>query len=916
MIKKFYNDTENSLSIENQIAMELDKDIVINRVIQRQKEIIEKLQKDIRIIDRGELGNQVHFQDAINTPIQRWFPYREGYSVELVKYFIELLNVKGLVFDPFCGSGTTLLAARLKNLSSIGIDINPISVMVAEVENDEYTENELNEFQKNIKNIRQMKKNEKIYKTDFELVDKVFNKEIFSSLMQIKEVIDNINNKKIKKLFLVEWLSIIESVSNVKKEGNGIKYKNRKRTPKGYINIDKEVWEKENFPENKFEYVKNSLLNKLEIVKADIEKLYGETNKIPKVYNGNCLEFDRYFDDEIEFTFFSPPYCNCFDYFEIHKVELWLGSFIKNKSQMKEMRNTGFRSNTNSIKDKKITYYNSSLEELISLFNYNKLWNKKIPDVVRGYFDDMHILLNKLYNKTKLNGYVGIVVGNSAYTGVIIPTDLIIARIAEEIGFKVDNIYVTRHLTTSSQQKAQLSEIKEFLRESVIILKKETSNKSSEVLEVKDRIPNEVEYNTILDIKTSKVTEYTHGFHKYPGKFIPQIPRWAIEKYLNENSNKVILDPFCGSGTTLVEGLLHGHNVIGVDIDPLSSLISKVKTTPLDISRLETIAKWILDNLESVQETFIPACETISHWFTDEAIIKLSKIRTLIDMVYINFGEQKEVKDIYDFLLICFSSIIRRVSNADNQSQKTYVSSTKPKTPDEVFSLFRCQLAMYIERIKLLNQCVDRKVKSNIICGNNKEDIPNKINFAKADIAITSPPYIKSVDYIYNQMVELFWIGDRFNMNTQKLQNDKKVNYTGTDKVFKKEYKEYSPQTQLIGIYELDSKLQEIFVNDKKNGHKHSYVTYKYFKDMEKHFKEIRKVLKSNSHYIMVVGDSTVSNVLFNTSDYLIKIAENNGFKLVNKWGYKIKNHYMRFDRKGKGGKIEIDWVIDLVNIS
>lgn len=435
----------------------------------------------------------------------------------------------------------------------------------------------------------------------------------------------------------------------------------------------------------------------------------------------------------------------------------------------------------------------------------------------------------------------------------------------------------------------------------------------NDVIEVKGFIPKELMRDTIIDIKTTKVTTNTHGFHKYPGKFIPQIPRWAIEKYLENSTEKLIMDPFCGSGTTLVEGLLKGHNVIGVDIDPLSTLISKVKTTSLNIELLNLISDWFLKNMERVEGTFIPECETLGHWFTEDATIKLSKIRTLINMVESEFGNSKEINDIKDFLIICFSSIIRRVSNADNQSQKTYVSGTKPKIPEETFTLFRSQLALYRERIQVFSSEVNKN--STIICGSNINGLAEKIGNVRADLAITSPPYIKSVDYVYNQMAELFWVGDLFEMQTQELQNEKKKEYIGTNKVAKVEYSDYSPINYLLEVAELDEKLQEIFSNDTKNGHKHAFVTYKYFIDMEMHFQEMINCLESGSHYVMVVGDSTVSDVLFRTSNYLIEIAQRNGFRLVNKWGYKIKNHFMGFDRKGRGGKIEIDWVIDFIKI-
>src|SRR3989339_1469935 len=142
-----------------------------------------------------------------------------------------------------------------------------------------------------------------------------------------------------------------------------------------------------------------------------------------------------------------------------------------------------------------------------------------------------------------------------------------------------------------------------------------------EYIIVKEVIPSEIKCGAILNINTKKVTTHTHGFHKYPAKFIPQIPRWAIAKYLDETKNKTILDPFCGSGTTLVEGILAGHNVIGFDIDPLSCLISNVKTTKINVKELHKISQWLTKEIKRKKKgDFKPACETIEPWFTKEAI--------------------------------------------------------------------------------------------------------------------------------------------------------------------------------------------------------------------------------------------------------------------------------------------------------
>jgi len=438
----------------------------------KQFTIFRKLENIFPVFNASSFGNQVHFQNANRTPIQRWFPYREGYSTQLVNAFLKELNISGNVFDPFSGSGTTLLAARQNNLKSFGLDVNPISVLVSKVENERYTKTDIKVIEEEIEKFILIPKSNKIHTTPFELSEKVFNSDILQTLLQIKYYIKKIEVEKIQNLFFVAWLSIIEKVSNIKKEGNGIKYKNRKRTKNGYINIEKEVWEKQNFPENKWTFIKSKLTDHLKVMLDDIKNNYGNDKYTPNIYQSSCLDFNKLFGDDIQFTFYSPPYCNCFDYFEIHKVELWLGDFVKNKNEFKSLRNTGFRSNTNSLNHKPMIYKNENIENLIYHFDRNRLWNLKIPQVIRGYFDDTHTLLEKLFSQTQEGGYVGVVVGNSAYSGVIIPTDLIVADIGKDVGFEVDKIFITRHLTTSSQQKRELEILNNYLRESIVLLKK------------------------------------------------------------------------------------------------------------------------------------------------------------------------------------------------------------------------------------------------------------------------------------------------------------------------------------------------------------------------------------------------------------------------------------------------------------
>lgn len=431
------------------------------------------------------------------------------------------------------------------------------------------------------------------------------------------------------------------------------------------------------------------------------------------------------------------------------------------------------------------------------------------------------------------------------------------------------------------------------------------------VTTVHNSIPLNVEKGSILDIRVPSVTSYTHGFHKYPAKFIPHIPEWAIRRYLGDAKGKLVLDPFSGSGTTLVEGALSGNASIGIDIDPLSVLIAKVKTTPLNIPLLEEVVSWFRHSLVDYNgPLFTPECETMEHWFPVETIEALARIRTVIDLIQDTFGNSKEIKDIYDFLIICFSSIIRRVSYADNESQKTYVSHTHVKEPEAVSPVFDAQLDYFVERITQYSRLEGLGVAS-VIKASSSEPMLELLSGRRADLSITSPPYIKAIDYIYNQMVELFWIGDLFGMDTQTKQNAKKNSYVGNKQIPSKEYSGFNPSQHCFGIPELDEKIDSVFKTDPKNGLKHSYIAYKYFTLMDKHFESMSNCLSKGAHYVFVVGDSDVSNIHFNTATYLAEQADKYGLVLSNRWGYIIKNRFMRFDRKGRGGKIDIDWVLD-----
>lgn len=400
-------------------------------------------------------------------------------------------------------------------------------------------------------------------------------------------------------------------------------------------------------------------------------------------------------------------------------------------------------------------------------------------------------------------------------------------------------------------------------------------------------------------VKNIGLREGTHKFHRFPGKFIPHIPRWAIKKYANMSRPSKIIDPFCGSGTTLVEAALMGHQPYGFDVDPIACLISRVKTTPIAEENLVRVVEDINERLKTARSgAFRPSIPTLHHWFSESAVEELSALRGIIE-VY------RHDTTIFDFLAVVFLSVIRRVSNADNQTQKTYVSHTHLKTPERAIPLFTSNLFEYSARILEFSKKV-KMLHGTLVISSDARTVSqswDKLKTPKADLVITSPPYVKSVDYVYNQMAEYFWIGDLFEMETQSKQNTYKARYIGTEKVPSSEFSSVTT----TGMQNVDEIVSQIRTTSPKN----AYITWRYFVDLRAHFMSISDILAPGAHYISVVGDSTINGIPILTHELLRETAEPAGFEFKEMFPYEIRNRYMRFPRMDRGGIVKYDWVID-----
>ncbi|HNQ59176.1 MAG TPA: DNA methyltransferase [Bacteroidales bacterium] len=127
-------------------------------------------------------------------------------------------------------------------------------------------------------------------------------------------------------------------------------------------------------------------------------------------------------------------------------------------------------------------------------------------------------------------------------------------------------------------------------------------------------------YDDNWDFRNANTKEYTHCFHSYPAMAIPQVARRIIENF--GKKSKLLFDPYCGTGTSLVEANLQGINAIGTDINPLARLIAAAKTTKIDIQVLDSFLQDFINyifeinfEVENVKPIFIPEIKNIDFWF-------------------------------------------------------------------------------------------------------------------------------------------------------------------------------------------------------------------------------------------------------------------------------------------------------------
>lgn len=392
-----------------------------------------------------------------------------------------------------------------------------------------------------------------------------------------------------------------------------------------------------------------------------------------------------------------------------------------------------------------------------------------------------------------------------------------------------------------------------------------------------------------------------HSFHRYFGKLIPAIPAAAVEEFTSPGDT--VLDPFCGSGTTLVESLVRGRNAVGVDINPLSVLISQVKTTKVAPDDLAEAAERAVERGREIFENGSPKppyCVNIHHWYRPKVIKQLASLHAAV-------AEEPQDR-LRRFMVAGLSAINRNVSNADPQHVFPGYSKRLRKVDFErgrrldVFDTFATGLS---KRIGYLREFLEHKRGKAAATVHLGDAVSLPSIDEPVSLIVTNPPYISSVRYLETLKLEMSWAGfidgpedyrslDRRQIGTERFSSSETSIFTVT------------------GIRKVDTVSRNLF---EKGQAKMSHTVSEYFRRMAAALDCWNNCLKPGGAMVFKISPSRVRDELVPTPEIVAEMLTAKGYKLIEQFEdkYNPNSRSLLTARNYYSGRMDSDVILVMV---
>lgn len=346
------------------------------------------------------------------------------------------------------------------------------------------------------------------------------------------------------------------------------------------------------------------------------------------------------------------------------------------------------------------------------------------------------------------------------------------------------------------------------------------------------------------------------SIHPFPARMAPDIALNAIPESSGAD-RLVVIDPMCGSGTVLSAAISRGQNAIGVDIDPLAVLMSRVATARIDATDLLTTAEEVR-RIAQVAPGVAPWADDetekfINYWFAPQQKHDLIALTSAIDAVD---SEQMRAA-----LRVALSRII--ITKTPQASLAADTSHSRPhKVVDSSeYNVFEG----FLRSVRSLKRLLEARITAGTAMvkrGDSRvlEGVPS----ASVDLAVTSPPYLNALDYMRGHKFALVWFG--YSIPQLRALRGSSI---GAERAPDTNLSAHA--TELVDFIRHDVSDQELLPTG---------TLQRFAEDMSGFSLAIRRVLKSEGQMVLVVGNSTLRGNYIRNDVIVRRAMENVGFKL------------------------------------
>jgi hypothetical protein len=349
----------------------------------------------------------------------------------------------------------------------------------------------------------------------------------------------------------------------------------------------------------------------------------------------------------------------------------------------------------------------------------------------------------------------------------------------------------------------------------------------------------------------------THSIYPYPARLVRHIPRLISRASQIVDAETVVVDPFCGSGTVLLEAMSIGARAIGVDANPLAALVSTVKTTPVDPEALEGAAANVIRTARSKRARDAPA-PYLEKWYTSSAISALSKISQVVQSL--------EDSPTTNVLKVALALTARQCALTDKRIPVP-VRDPNLRSPASNLSVWSA-FASHAERLEVRLATLPQNWATPTVVNADARasETWRSLSTEGTVCAITSPPYGAAQKYLRSTSLELGWLGYTGGQGTARLE-DLSIGREHLRAVERNASYDSLPSA-------VQSEISTIHGRNPLRGD----IYARYFLDMQQTFRSMSAELVGMQRVVLIAGENSVLGDTIPTHEYLVQMLHQLGF--------------------------------------